>query len=380
MQSILIRLSGARPALLRESPGNRPVYLGISGTILTSAIAAGVSIVSVLATAFRVALPLAIVLGLLWGLVTLNLDRWLVVSLSRRDSAFRLLADAVPRLLIALLFGYVSSLALILLVFRPEISAYLHSVKSSPYGLLANVQALGYLTAHNQVLNSARWILFTLSMLLDCLPVIAMTMLYLGPKTAYEQLCDQEDRMRLRVAHERTVRRQVAKVVEADAILEVAQKMAAARAEMTSEIIQETVNAERRVIKKVVSKWADDLLESVSEESASFQEDLDRSRLRLREETEALLTRQAITKDSLEVLAGRISPTDSPIVTSPEHRPLWQAFTDGVGATFDVLGVVNPRSKKEDANTTLAEDAHAICVVLELMDHNQGSGSEGARS
>ncbi|MEV7008575.1 DUF4407 domain-containing protein [Streptosporangium sp. NPDC051022] len=122
MRRFLIWLSGARPEILRRSPGDRGMYEGIGGAVLTTAVLAGVSFAFALTMALHAPLPASIGLGLLWALAIMNLDRWLVASIHRSRAWWRNLLFAIlPRLALAALFGVVISTPLVLQIFDKEI-------------------------------------------------------------------------------------------------------------------------------------------------------------------------------------------------------------------------------------------------------------------
>ncbi|HEU5160110.1 MAG TPA: DUF4407 domain-containing protein [Streptosporangiaceae bacterium] len=123
MRRFLIWLSGARPDLLDRARGDKAKYEGVGAAILFTAILAGVSMTFALNTALNVVLPLAILAGAAWAAGIMQLDRWLVVSIQRREKPWQNLFMALPRLFLALLFGVVISTPLVLQVFRPEIEA-----------------------------------------------------------------------------------------------------------------------------------------------------------------------------------------------------------------------------------------------------------------
>ena len=64
---------------------------------------------------------LALPLALLWGLVIMGIDRWLITSIPPRGS--RRWADrGCPRLLLAILLGSIISTPIVLRIFQPEIN------------------------------------------------------------------------------------------------------------------------------------------------------------------------------------------------------------------------------------------------------------------
>jgi hypothetical protein len=417
--SLLIWLSGARPDILRQFPAQRGKYLGVGSAILITASIAAVSMTFALHTALRAPLYLAIPAALAWGLAILTLDRWLVVSLQRQDHPWRYALLAVPRVLLAVLFGFIISTPFVLQIFRPEIEQQITQIQShrsdayfahlssdpltrrinneqaqvaklqstieaggaaatNPYqdptvsglvrqrsatlrqekadygqwqcqlygisqgtkckrgqgplaaaskqrylndvalvrqentqikaavqrvlaqqragdtaavgaartalpharqrlntdvheqgtltesfnnknassaGLLLRLQALSDATAHNGTLNAARWLLFALFTTIECLPILVKTLLNLGPPNAYEQMVTDEERRAARAAEEEDIRLKAARVIQADAVLDEAKRMAESRGDMIPEITQEAIAAERRVAMAMIVAW-----------------------------------------------------------------------------------------------------------------------------
>ena len=121
MGRFLIWLSGARSQILDECPTERPKYVGIGASILITATMATVSLAFALVTALKVELWLALPFAIAWGVAILSLDRLFVVSLSRNGNWRAQLLRATPRVLLALLLGFVISTPFVLQIFRPEI-------------------------------------------------------------------------------------------------------------------------------------------------------------------------------------------------------------------------------------------------------------------
>ncbi|GAB3678313.1 hypothetical protein GCM10027589_48630 [Actinocorallia lasiicapitis] len=122
----LVWLSGAQADVLERAPGDRAKYQGIGGAVATTATLAAVSMFFALRMAVDApwwgALPVAVI----WFFAILNLDRWLVVSIQRGQRA---LLVAVPRLLMALLFGFIISTPLVLQIFQPEVEAEINKIR-----------------------------------------------------------------------------------------------------------------------------------------------------------------------------------------------------------------------------------------------------------
>jgi hypothetical protein len=118
---VLIWLSGASRQIVDECPTERGRYVGIGAAIVVTAVMAGVSLTFALVTALMVPLAAAIPFAIAWGIAILNLDRLFVISLPRKGTRLAHLLRATPRVLLALLLGFVISTPFVLQIFRPEI-------------------------------------------------------------------------------------------------------------------------------------------------------------------------------------------------------------------------------------------------------------------
>jgi Domain of unknown function (DUF4407) len=122
VRRLLIWLSGAQPDILRQSPADRPRYLGIGSAVLITSSIATISMTFALHTALKVSLGAAIFFALLWGLAIMSIDRWLVVSLHRQENRLSYIPLILVRLTLGLLFGFVISTPFVLQIFAPEIN------------------------------------------------------------------------------------------------------------------------------------------------------------------------------------------------------------------------------------------------------------------
>lgn len=125
IRRLLVSLAGARHDLLEKTPTDRFRYTATGGVLLTTAAIAATSAAFALMTAVRVSAVPAALLGIAWGVVILNLDRLLLVTMTRSGGLWRAVATALPRLALALLLGAVISTPLVLRIFQPEIDAEL---------------------------------------------------------------------------------------------------------------------------------------------------------------------------------------------------------------------------------------------------------------
>ncbi|MGP3915527.1 DUF4407 domain-containing protein [Nonomuraea sp. 10N515B] len=137
----LIVLSGARPDVLDRCRGERARFHGLGGAILTTACIAAISMTFALASALKVFPPLAVLIGLVWGVAILSLDRWLVTSLPARGGGRLWLA--LPRVLLALLLGAVISTPLVLQIFKPEIDAEIVDIQQEKADAFTRAQQGG---------------------------------------------------------------------------------------------------------------------------------------------------------------------------------------------------------------------------------------------
>src|SRR3712207_3957071 len=112
--NLLARLAGAQLDVLRRARTDRVKYTAMGGVLLTTAVVAGVSATFALNTAVGLPITVAAVAGVLWGVVIFNLDRMLIVSITRQSGWLRNLLTAVPRLLLAIVIGSIISVPLVL--------------------------------------------------------------------------------------------------------------------------------------------------------------------------------------------------------------------------------------------------------------------------
>ena len=135
--------AGANRKLLRQCPTEHAKYAGIGGTILFTAILAslsgGYAIYKVFAdelinkaTGFYEtdihALHIAMIFGVIWGLLIFNLDRFMVNTMYS-DGTQKITKDewkgAFPRLILAIFIGVVISTPIELRIFKDKIQAQL---------------------------------------------------------------------------------------------------------------------------------------------------------------------------------------------------------------------------------------------------------------
>jgi hypothetical protein len=124
----LLTISGANRDVLREAPKERTKQVAMGAVLLSTAAIAAVSASYALYLALHLWAPLALAGGVAWGLIILNLDRWLVVSTPRLRTKWGTLAMALPRVLLAVLIGAVISTPLTLAIFSAEIDTEIQNM------------------------------------------------------------------------------------------------------------------------------------------------------------------------------------------------------------------------------------------------------------
>lgn len=121
----LAALAGARPGLLKKAPGDLAKHATMGGVLISTALVSSVSAFFALHSALRLPAVLAAVVGVCWGLIILNLDRMLVVSMGRQHGFWHNVWMLLPRLFLAATIGAVVSTPLVLRIFQPEIESEL---------------------------------------------------------------------------------------------------------------------------------------------------------------------------------------------------------------------------------------------------------------
>ncbi|MFE0156353.1 DUF4407 domain-containing protein [Nonomuraea sp. NPDC059007] len=115
-------LAGVDERLLARVPLERTRYTGLGGVVLSTSVIAGISMWFFLSQMLGRAHPAALVLVVVWSLIVLNLDRWLVSTVTGRWQ--RRLTMLVPRLAVATVLGFVIAEPLVLRFFETAVVAH----------------------------------------------------------------------------------------------------------------------------------------------------------------------------------------------------------------------------------------------------------------
>lgn len=126
LYTLFLWSSGADLDILEQAPTDKNKYYGIGGTIIFTALMATFAGGYAFFTAFKTPL-LSIFFGLFWGALIFNLDRYIVSSFGvgdgKRTISRQELIEGAPRLLMAIILGFVIATPLELKLFEREIKA-----------------------------------------------------------------------------------------------------------------------------------------------------------------------------------------------------------------------------------------------------------------
>lgn len=121
-------LGGANLAVLSRAPTVRGKFVQMGLVLLTTASIAAISMTFFIHQEVGEPEPTAALVGVFWGLVILNLDRFLVVSMGATRDKRRLILMAMPRLLLAIVISLVVSTPITLRIFQSDINNQLQAL------------------------------------------------------------------------------------------------------------------------------------------------------------------------------------------------------------------------------------------------------------
>jgi hypothetical protein len=130
LKQFFITCSGAdRDLIYSCSNGEQNKYAGIGATVFFTAVLAWIASSYALYTVFDNML-IAMLFGLVWGLLIFNLDRFIVSTIRKRDSFRSELLQASPRIVLAMIIAIVISKPLEIKIFQKEIDTVLLKEKN----------------------------------------------------------------------------------------------------------------------------------------------------------------------------------------------------------------------------------------------------------
>ncbi len=130
--NLFLWASGAEIKILKQVPIDKNKYFGIGGTIIFTALMASFAGGYAFYTAFN-NIPLSIFFGVFWGALIFNLDRYIVSTFGVGDGEKTIskqeLKEAAPRLIMAIILGFVIATPLELKIFEKEIETVVERLK-----------------------------------------------------------------------------------------------------------------------------------------------------------------------------------------------------------------------------------------------------------
>jgi hypothetical protein len=129
MGKFLIALSGARPEILEQCETERIKFQSLGWAILITSVMATISMWFALTSVMGFNPVLSFPVALIWGMIIMGIDRWLVTSMP--SDGTRKVLMALPRLLLALLLGALISTPIVLRIFQSEINNQISVIKEN---------------------------------------------------------------------------------------------------------------------------------------------------------------------------------------------------------------------------------------------------------
>jgi hypothetical protein len=134
-------LGGANLAILNQAQMTRGKFVQMGLVLLTTASIAAISMSFFMNQEVKEPEVTAVIVGILWGLIILNLDRFLVVSMGATRDRRRLLLMAAPRLFLAIVISLVVSTPITLRIFQSDIDYQLRTSQASQSAYLNGLEA-----------------------------------------------------------------------------------------------------------------------------------------------------------------------------------------------------------------------------------------------
>ena len=132
LTSFFLFCAGADKSILKRTPTDVNKYASIGATVfftgIFAAIAGGFALFSVFKSVF-----VSVLFGVVWGLMIFNLDRYIVMSIKKKDNRWKEFSMALPRLILAVLIAFVIAKPLELKLFETEINSELVLMEQERY-------------------------------------------------------------------------------------------------------------------------------------------------------------------------------------------------------------------------------------------------------
>jgi uncharacterized protein DUF4407 len=144
--------SGASADLLKKCPTETTKYVGIGATIFFTGVFASLAASYALFTVFDNTW-IAILLGIVWGLMIFNLDRYIVSSMRKDGNRLQEFKSALPRLALAILISIVITKPLEMRIFDKEIQSELVIMEQQLYTKQENEIKLRFMPDQERIKN-----------------------------------------------------------------------------------------------------------------------------------------------------------------------------------------------------------------------------------
>lgn len=126
---LLIAISGARPEVLDQCPTERVKFQSLGWAILITCGLATLSMWFALTSAMGFNAVMSFPIAVVWGLIIMGIDRWLVTSMPVDGK--RKFLIAAPRVALAILLGSLISTPIVLRIFESEINNQISVIKET---------------------------------------------------------------------------------------------------------------------------------------------------------------------------------------------------------------------------------------------------------
>ncbi len=144
--------AGIDQSILKRTPTDQNKYAGIGATVFFTGIFASIAGGFALFSVFK-SVTIAIFFGLLWGLMIFNLDRYIVMSIKKKDKPLKEFGMALPRLVLAVLIAFVIAKPLELKLFQSEIGSELVLMEQERYKEQEDLLRTRFLPEMDRVTN-----------------------------------------------------------------------------------------------------------------------------------------------------------------------------------------------------------------------------------
>ncbi len=134
IENIFLWSSGAHVETIRKVPEEKSKYFGIGGTIIFTGLMAALAGGYAFSYAFPDKKMYAVIFALFWGSLIYNLDRYIVATFGVGDGkktiSWQELLEASPRIVMAIILGFVISTPLELKLFETSINSYISDINA----------------------------------------------------------------------------------------------------------------------------------------------------------------------------------------------------------------------------------------------------------